>query len=204
MLEEELLRKDDVQVPEGYRRILEEHVGLVTEYNDAVSLMSPGDLESIWLRHVVDSLSLAPIIMRIGGPAARLLDIGSGAGFPGIPLKVVMPGLRLVLVERSRKRAGFLCMAVGLLGLGDVEVVHGNFPEATKGMQTYLITARAVERPERIMRGIRPLVQSGAVFLCQTGDPSPFFSGTFHVERIDDEWTRQGLRYGNLHIVKKM
>jgi len=180
------------------------HLELVREWNGYASLVSVGDVEKLVESHVVDSLSLAPVIRRVCGETGRWMDIGSGGGFPAIPAKVVLPGLALTLVERSVRRVGFLRQVVGALALTETNVVHGEFPVCVRGRRADVLTARAVEKPQRILKAVAPFLVQGSVFLCQSGDPGKVIREKFHVERIDDEWTGPGGRRGELFLVSRM
>ncbi len=112
------------------------------------SLVSSRDSEHLWL-HITDSLSLLPAVRSCGGASPRLFDIGSGAGFPALPLALTCPELCFHMVERARKKAGFLELALGELGLlqrGAVE--QGGFPQEVSldAPEGWLVTARAIEK----------------------------------------------------------
>lgn len=92
------------------------------EWNRRVNLTAIVDYEGVQVKHFLDSLTVAPLI---GDHPSRLIDIGSGAGFPGIPLKVVYPGIDLTLVESVNKKAAFLRHLVARLDLEGVEVAAG-------------------------------------------------------------------------------
>ncbi|MGA8426100.1 MAG: 16S rRNA (guanine(527)-N(7))-methyltransferase RsmG, partial [Candidatus Dormiibacterota bacterium] len=83
--------------------------------------------EDAWTRHVQESLDLIP--MRTWSPGERVIDLGSGAGFPGIPLAIALPHLQLVLIERDQAKAAFLLSALGRLHLTGVQVLAGDASE---------------------------------------------------------------------------
>lgn len=200
----DLLAEAGIPLDEVAADALNLYLDLVREWNDSASLVSRGDLEHLVDKHVVDSLSLAPVILEVSGKSGQLLDIGSGGGFPAIPLKIALPNLGLTLVERSRRRGGFLMKVVGKLGLSGVEVVLGEFPGCVQGPSVDVITARAVEKPQRVLRAIARSLRPGAVFLCQSGDPSGLLGPEFHVEHVKDTWHDQGLRRGELYLVRRL
>lgn len=199
---EDLLARDGIpwSVDQGER--LRRHLDLLRGMNDYASLVSIGDLARLEAVHVPDSLSLAGWVRRVADAGHPHLDIGSGGGFPAIPLAVALPGVPMVLVERSVKKVGFLRQALGALGLGQVRLVQGEFPAAVAGMRFGSVTARAVERPGAVLKALRPLLRDGAVFLGQTGLPEGVDRAAFHVEQIEDAWTASGLRRGTLHLIR--
>lgn len=85
-----------------------------------IDLTSEVDEQSILEKHIFDSLQYARALKREG----RTLDIGSGGGFPGIPLKIIFPDMPMVLVESRRKRASFLQSVARTLGLKNIEIIH--------------------------------------------------------------------------------
>jgi len=92
----------------------------LVQWNRRLNLTSVVDYEDVQTRHFLDSLTVASLI---DDKSSRVIDIGSGAGFPGLPLKIALPGMELTLVESVKKKAAFLDHLVGCLGLADVVVV---------------------------------------------------------------------------------
>ena len=207
----DLLRDAGLVLDEAALDQLNRHMALVREWNRVVSLVSSGDLAELSERHTVDSLSLAPVFVHCGVGEGLLLDLGSGGGFPAIPLLIALPGLRAVLVERSERKVGFLRKAVAALDLDRAEVRLGEFPGVVQGVKADAITARAIEHPEKVLPAVGDWVTRGATFLCQAGDPRSVApkmfhvehsARRFHVEHFEDAWTANGLRRGTLHLVR--
>jgi 16S rRNA (guanine527-N7)-methyltransferase len=94
---------------------------ILQKWNEKINLTSEKDALSILEKHVFDSLQY----LRWLDPSHKTLDIGSGAGFPGIPIKIIHPGLDLTLMESQRKRCSFLREAIRALKLEGVEVAEG-------------------------------------------------------------------------------
>jgi len=102
---------------EAFERFLDE----LLKWNQRMNLTALGEERAIIVRHFLDSLTLVRYLPQ----AASLLDIGSGAGFPGIPLKIVMPDLHVVLLEASRKKTYFHKHVIRLLNLSGIRSVWG-------------------------------------------------------------------------------
>src|SRR5215213_10109618 len=92
------------------------------EWNQKFNLTAIRDSESIRTKHFLDSLSC--VLAWKANPPSHLIDVGTGAGFPGIPLKILYPSLKLTLVESVGKKAMFCQHLVGVLGLENVEVIQ--------------------------------------------------------------------------------
>lgn len=208
----ERLEAGGIAAPADALARLDEHMRLIREWNRVVSLISKPDLAALETRHVVDSLSLAPVLAAKGWASGLLLDVGSGAGFPAVPLAVVLPELSVLLVERSDRKVGFLRKAVAALGLERIRIVCGEFPMVSADFRPDVVSARAVEHPAKIIEAMGSYILGGAVFLCQAGDPRVLVpemfhvepSGPrFHVEHWVDVWTHAQLRRGELYLVSR-
>lgn len=98
-------------------------LALLLDANTKANLTAITDPEDAWRKHILDSITLIPLLAEL--PAgARVADVGSGGGVPGIPLAVCQPALRFYLIEATRKKADFLRTAAEALALGNVEVVN--------------------------------------------------------------------------------
>lgn len=104
----------------GQIQRLEQYVALLRKWNCAFNLVAPGTLHDAIALHVLDSLAVAPHLR-----AKRALDIGSGAGLPGIPLAIALPAIQWTLLDSNGKKTRFLHQCVLELGLRNVEVVLG-------------------------------------------------------------------------------
>ncbi len=198
---QDLLLKSGCAPAAGFQRRLSQYLSLVREWNGYASLVSKGDLPSLKRTHLVDALSLAPVIMRLGQDKGLLLDIGSGGGFPAIPLKMALPNLQIVMVERSWRKVAFLRKASAVLGFENTVIVEGSFPESADAFRPNLVTERAVEAPGRLLHQVLSFLPEGASFLCQVPADKLQIPETFHVEHVKDEWTTRGLRRGTLSII---
>ncbi len=197
-----LLLEDGVAVPDDTEARLAAYCALLREWNDFASLVSRRDVDRLESVHIPDALSLAGYVRRYAG-AGPWVDVGSGGGFPAVPVKAVVPEAPLVLIERNAKKAGFLRKVIGALGLENVELRHGSYPERTRDMVPSVLTARAVENPGRLARHWREDVAGGAVFLCQSRIWWDEAGEVFHVEHVEDRWKTRRLRRGGLVIVRR-
>jgi 16S rRNA (guanine527-N7)-methyltransferase len=123
----EVFRDERLQLPSNgevgrWGAALEEYLNEWAKWNSKINLTSETGPDAIIGKHIFDSLQYA---RAVNNPEARVMDIGSGAGFPGIPLKAVFPGLFMTLVDSQRKRTNFLRNCVRKMDLTNVEVLTG-------------------------------------------------------------------------------
>lgn len=130
-------------------------------------LIGPREPARLWSRHVLNSAVVASLI----DAKARVVDIGSGAGLPGIPLAIVRPDCRITLVEPLERRVRFLLEMVDALGLENCRVVRGRAEEvvADCGDADFVIS-RAVAPLHRLVTWSAPLVRPGGVVLALKGE----------------------------------
>ena len=165
--------EDAVPASVGFASFL----GLLLRANVGVNLVSRKEAvpELLVARHLVDALEALPLVPPPEARRLRLLDIGSGGGFPAIPLLLARPDLDGVLVESVGKKARFLEEAVGALGL-TARVVNARFPGPAlelmrKAPPCDLLTSRAVAGAGELVRAARPALARGAVALLWTTEP---------------------------------
>jgi 16S rRNA (guanine527-N7)-methyltransferase len=144
-------------------------------WNQQMNLTAIDQPEKIRTKHFLDSLSCV-LVMR-DTPVVRVIDVGSGAGFPGIPLKIIFPLMHLTVVESVGKKASFCQHIVETLGLKGVEVLHERAEEIGKmsrHRQSYdWALARAVAVMPVLMEYLLPLVKIGGVVLAMKGESAP-------------------------------
>lgn len=148
------------------------HLTLVLQANRRMNLTAVTDLDDALLLHVVDSLLATPVLMDVQVGSA--LDLGSGAGYPGIPLAIVS-GRRFVLLDSVKKKARFLEECIESLPLEDVEVVAmraeeiATMPEYRRSFS--VVTARAVTRLASLLELAAPLLKPGGSLIALKARP---------------------------------
>ena len=157
-----------MSVPDAAASVFGDELGRATAYADLLGtrgvewgLMGPREVDRIWDRHVLNSVAVAHAIT----PGASVVDVGSGAGLPGIPLALARSDLRVTLLEPLLRRANFLTGVVEELGLGErVEVVRGRAvgPDDKDPLghhaQYDVVTSRAVAALPRLLAWCVPLM----------------------------------------------
>ncbi len=119
---------------------LRSYAGLLEEFAAPLGLIAPGDMADLWDRHIMDSLRGLACLRKAD---REMVDVGSGAGLPGIPLAVACPERYFVLLEPNRRRAGFLELAVERLGLSNANVLVRRIGEADLRVDVCLARAFA-------------------------------------------------------------
>jgi len=145
------------------------------EWNQKFNLTAIRDAESIRTKHFLDSFSC--VLAWKSSPPNQLIDVGTGAGFPGIPLKILYPNLKLTLVESVGKKAMFCQHLVRVLGLEQVEVMQARAEDLGQDAghrEKYdWALARAVANLNVLSEYLIPLVRIGGTVLAQKGESGP-------------------------------
>ena len=145
------------------------------EWNQKFNLTAIRDSESIRTKHFLDSFSC--VLAWKASPPEHLIDIGTGAGFPGIPLKILYPNLKLTLVESVGKKAMFCQHIVRVLGLEHVDVIQSRAEDLGQNPQHRekydWAVARAVANLNVLSEYLMPFVKVGGMALAQKGESGP-------------------------------
>jgi 16S rRNA (guanine527-N7)-methyltransferase len=140
----------------------------LVEWNQRMNLTSITDYEQVQVDHFLDALTVT-LVWRPGDAQARVIDIGTGAGIPGIPLKIAFPQIRLTLLDATAKKAGFLRHIMGKLELGGTEVVAGRAEDiahlAAYREQFDLALARGVARLSTLTELTLPFCRKGGLVI---------------------------------------
>lgn len=151
---------------------LNQYYNLLITWNEKINLTAITKKEDVYLKHFYDSLTITQIIDL--NKENSLCDVGTGAGFPGIVLKIVFPHLKLVLVDALNKRINFLKTVCETLKLTDVEFVHVRAEDFSKiNREKYdVVTARAVAKLNILLEYCTPLVKVNKYFIVMKGKDS--------------------------------
>lgn len=145
------------------------------EWNQKFNLTAIRDVESIRTKHFLDSYSCVQAWKA--QPPQRLVDVGTGAGFPGLPLKIIYPAMHVTLVESVGKKVSFCQHIINTLGLEGIEVIHSRAEDIGQNSahrEKYdCAVARAVANLNILSEYLLPLVKLGGIMLAQKGESGP-------------------------------
>ena len=140
------------------------YMKLLLEWNEKMNLTAITDPEEIILKHFVDSLTIMPYLSN----ANTILDVGTGAGFPGLPLKILEDNKEFTLLDSLNKRITFLQNVISELELKNVQAIHGRAEEyISQKRESYdIVTSRAVAKLNVLIEYMLPFVKVGGRCIC--------------------------------------
>lgn len=154
---------------------------LLVEWNKVMNLTTITEMEDVITKHFIDSLSLVMAVPELNHGSASIIDLGTGAGFPGIPLKIVFPELQITLLDSLNKRIKFLNEIIIKLDLQNITAIHGraeDFGRDREHREQYdYCVSRAVANLSTLAEYCMPYVKIGGYFI-------PYKSGKIEEELI--------------------
>ena len=142
---------------------------LMLEWNSFMNLTAITEMDEVIMKHFVDSVSLIQAVPDLAEKEYSLIDVGTGAGFPGIPLKIVFPDLKITLLDSLNKRVKFLNQVILDLSLDGIDAVHGRAEDLAQ-QETYreqfdLCVSRAVANLSTLSEYCLPFVKENGYFI---------------------------------------
>ena len=159
------LKKLNINITELQLKQLERYYELLVEYNKVMNLTGITIKEEVYLKHFYDSLTIVKVIDL--NNYQTLCDVGTGAGFPGLVLKILYPNLKVTLLDSLNKRLNFLNVVIKELNLKDIETVHTRAEEYNKKFD--ITVARAVAPLNILLEYCIPLTKVNGYFIAMKG-----------------------------------
>lgn len=167
------LSKHNFELTDKQKQQFKLYFKMLIEVNEYVNLTRITEEDEVYLKHFYDSITPLFTFGAVFKDGATLCDVGAGAGFPSIPLKILKPGLKVTIVDSLQKRLNFLKDLISELGLTDVELVHGRAEDVGQNKlyreRFDIVTARAVARMSVLSEYCLPLVKKGGYFVALKG-----------------------------------
>ena len=171
-----LLAEQNLPLSDQQKKQFERYFELLVEWNGKINLTAITDKEEVYLKHFYDSI--APILQGlIPNETIKLLDIGAGAGFPSLPMKILYPQLNVTIIDSLNKRINFLQLLAQELDLDEVHFYHGRAEDLAQDKnfraQYDYVTARAVARMQVLSELTIPYLKVGGKLLALKASNAP-------------------------------
>ena len=159
------LKKINIEINDYQLKQLNRYYELLVEYNEKMNLTGITEKNQVYLKHFYDSLTINKIIDL--NTIQTLCDVGTGAGFPGMVIKILFPKIKITLVDSLNKRIEFLNVVINELGLENIDTLHSRIEDYGKNTREIfdVVTARAVAPLNVLLEYCTPLVKCGKYFI---------------------------------------
>jgi len=162
----EELKKLNIKLTEEQLEKLEKFYNLLIEWNEKINLTRITEQEEVYLKHFYDSLTITKVIEL--NKVETLCDVGTGAGFPGIVLKICYPNLKITLIDSLLKRVNYLNEIIKKLELKDIKAIHTRGEDFKE--QFDVVTSRAVANIEKLLKYTMHLVNKNGQMIAMKGN----------------------------------
>ena len=163
------LNEFDIKINDEQIKSFEKYMNLLLEWNEKINLTAITQPEEIKLKHFVDSLT----VLKYINDDDKVIDIGTGAGFPGIPLKIMNENTKITLLDSLNKRINFLNIVIETLNLRNIQAIHGRAEEIARNKlyrEKYdVAVSRAVANLSTLTEYMLPFVKVGGKCICMKG-----------------------------------
>jgi 16S rRNA (guanine527-N7)-methyltransferase len=175
---------------------------ILKQWNEKINLTAIEEDKDILIKHFLDSLSIIPVLLPAANDQASdlsLIDVGTGAGFPGIPVKIILNNIKVTLFDSLEKRVKFLDEVIRELKLNKIEAIHGraeDFGVRKEYRETFdVVTARAVANLPVLLEYCLPFVKTGGLFIAMKGS---------NTEEIEDATKALEILGGKIEEIKEV
>lgn len=163
------LKEFNIKINEEQIKSFEKYMNLLLEWNEKINLTAITQPEEVKLKHFVDSLT----VLKYINDDDKVIDIGTGAGFPGIPLKIMKGNTKITLLDSLNKRINFLNIVIETLNLRNIQAIHGRAEEIARNKlyrEKYdVAVSRAVANLSTLSEYMLPFVKVGGKCICMKG-----------------------------------
>lgn len=210
---EQKLNEFDIEINEEQIKSFEKYMNLLLEWNEKINLTAITQPEEVKLKHFVDSLT----VLKYINDDDKVIDIGTGAGFPGIPLKIMKKNAKITLLDSLNKRINFLNIVIETLNLSNIQAIHGRAEEIARNKlyrEKYdVAVSRAVANLSTLTEYMLPFVKVGGKCICMKGanvneelkkakNAIKELGG--EVERVDNFYLSDNDNERNIIVIKKI
>lgn len=163
------LNEFNIEISDNQLEKFDKYMKLLLEWNEKVNLTAIIEPDEVKIKHFLDSLT----VLKYINDEDKVIDIGTGAGFPGIPLKIMKPDTKITLLDSLNKRINFLNIVIEELGLKNIEAIHGRAEEFARNKlyrEKYdVAVSRAVANLSTLTEYMLPFVKVGGRCICMKG-----------------------------------
>ena len=207
------LNEFDIKINDEQIKSFEKYMNLLLEWNEKINLTAITQPEEIKLKHFIDSLT----VLKYINDDDKVIDIGTGAGFPGIPLKIMNENTKITLLDSLNKRINFLNIVIETLNLRNIQAIHGRAEEIARNKlyrEKYdVAVSRAVANLSTLTEYMLPFVKVGGKCICMKGanvneeleraqNAIKELGG--EIERVDNFYLSDNDNERNIIVIKKI